>query len=901
MDVIVLFEARKIFKQMYPATYNFRDDDNGAFPADWIDYDGTDCSTTIIASLDGHKKVMQLLDGSIGSGAVVQLDTLDQGLDTTVEFWLTKSSVAGNTSGFMFLFEDATAIIQLRWEDNDLDENSGGWASIKDGFLVANKLSHFRLVLDDTANTYDCYIDGVLEGAAIPYQNNSTSGVNKIRFYTDNTDTGFNVYVDAIAWSTDTNYKIGDNIHWRYYKELDDSFEDENTGTQGTSITWVDAVDTAASVEIINEFNEHKKVIRQDYTSGAGGFDYSQHVIGTQTKTGTYEFFVKTSDIIIDTRILLREDANAIVLFTIRMSEFQYHNGTDYQTISGAIPINNTWYHIKIVMYDLANDTHDIWIDNVKLVSSLKCFANQINGINKVELQTFNAGTYVYLDAFGMNGDSNYETGDNRTFDYHSQSYNDITSNCIKCEVAESEYEPSSAIIHDDTLLSITDLHIIQLYDENSDLRFEGLLKDRQQPGVQNRYYLESLNKGELKEQIDYTASSAGDVNSHLLLIHTNVGQEDGRLIYYTEDDPAGDITPNYRNRPTKDADRWLAAHGSKVLIIKPNGVCFLDSDRNPSAGAATITEASTSLMGPPYNINTITNQINRVEVFGAIDPATGTPFSGISEDTTAQTDGTGILKYYKRFRELQSDIDCQNRAIAIRTGTGFDPQILTIQLKSIYVLPGEIINFAYANRSFSATDCFVESARYNLVAGLCVYNLNTGIFDGIGMAQPQFSYAAEGSDDVVETLRATDIITFAPELYPDGGSTKTDDGIVIDAASEEIACYFHLPTTLDVSRVITFHVEWKRVDANADTISFIFLGQDSPFDGSDAAYTTRYTSNDALDASAAGRLTSHTYIITAGVLHAGYGCKLWGEMLEARSIIVKTITIQYFINRQLS
>jgi len=137
---------------------------------------------------------------------------ITQGLNTIIELWFTKDSIAANTVFTFYVYEDATLLCRLRWEDNDLDYVDGGLVSIKDNFLIANTLSHFKVILDDTANTFDCYIDGVLEDSNLPYENNSTSGVNEIIVETDNADTGYKGFIDALGISTDTDYDEGDNL-----------------------------------------------------------------------------------------------------------------------------------------------------------------------------------------------------------------------------------------------------------------------------------------------------------------------------------------------------------------------------------------------------------------------------------------------------------------------------------------------------------------------------------------------------------------------------------------------------------------------------------------------------------------------------------------------------------------
>ena len=96
---------------MYPATYNFRDEADGAFPSDsnWTDQDGAGCETTVITSLDGHRKVLQFYDNSATLRAQA-VSNFTQGLKTIIEFWFTKSSVAADTNFEYQIYEGGTNI-----------------------------------------------------------------------------------------------------------------------------------------------------------------------------------------------------------------------------------------------------------------------------------------------------------------------------------------------------------------------------------------------------------------------------------------------------------------------------------------------------------------------------------------------------------------------------------------------------------------------------------------------------------------------------------------------------------------------------------------------------------------------------------------------------------------------
>ncbi len=396
---------------IYPATYNFEDDEVGDFPDGWIDSDGANCETTIIASLDGHKKVMQLNDQGGATRCQAIIYAFTQGLNTTIEFWLTKDSVAADTVFMFDIYDDNDRLISLRWEDNDLDYWNGGWVSIKDDFLVANVFSHFRIVLDDTANTFDCYIDGVLEGSDLAYENNSTSGADNLLIETDNFDTGYKCYIDAIGISADPNYVVGDNTYWQYYQEGEHSFEDEAVGSEPAG--WVSDNDAGCSTNVIASFNGHKKVL-QLYDFSAVGRAFIKNTFSVQP-SGTVELFFRSDDVTDELQIQLvpSGEASLGVQIQIESDKIQYfHTGAWHDATGGGVS-DNIHYHAKIV-FDCTPDTYSFYLNGVLLDANIP-FRDAQPSLAVLRLLTddANTGYRYYIDAIGYSWDANYTVGDN--------------------------------------------------------------------------------------------------------------------------------------------------------------------------------------------------------------------------------------------------------------------------------------------------------------------------------------------------------------------------------------------------------------------------------------------------------------------------------------------------------
>ena len=905
------FTARKVFKQMYPATHNFKDEADGTSGEDigWIDSEIANDSTysaTIVASEDGHRKVIKFLAAG-DNGKYAQWKHTETETADTKEFLVKyKDNGVGHFNFIGVRTSDNTTIIEIYLHSDDnklyyLYGDGAGGTTTGSTAAAPDIWHHIELTYSCATDTYSLWLNGELLVDEENFRQDYTAtSISYFRFQFDD-GAGANAleaYMDAYGEASDTDYNIGDNIHYRHFKESTDSFEGDDVGTQGTSITYVDSVDTAASFEIVQEFNAHKKILRGYYSSAVGGSDYCYHAFASQVKTGWFSTLMKVSDATIENKITLTEEDAPIIIFRINGDKFQIYTGGAYRDVTGApVPTDDTWYLIYIQWYDAATDTFDLWIDNIQYEAGTNCVGNQTSGINRCYITGYSATEYLYLDApiSSLDGD---ERADNRTFDYHPLSYNDITTSVFRATVNDVAYQPSAAFITGISTLSIDANHIIQLYDENNDLRFEGDFTRDILRSIVSEYPLVSLNEDELEVEVSYTAPAAEDVNATLLGNFTNVDQTDGRLIYYTEDDPAGNLTPNYRNKPNNRVIKGCAIHGGKYGIIKANGVICLDDDRVPANGAATITEISGEIIGNP-KIDITDLQFNYVLVRGAINPDTGAPFYGVSEDTIAQT-MSGIKRLYKRYRELQSNIDCQNKAINIRTGSGFTPTIINVQLKSIYALPGEIINFAYSYKSFSATDCYVEEVSHNLVTGVSSYRLNTGIFDRASMNEPSYTYADEVSDDINETLHRTDINTVYPELYAlaGSGSEKVNDYVIMNADNEGVGCTWSLSPYIDDSRPIYIMLSFNRVTVDVNTVDGVYNLSYADLDGGALTGIEIGTEQDCPGGDA-DKYETATITVPATDVHANSYYKFsWVLKEAARDVRMVKISIIYFMKR---
>ncbi len=164
----------------------------------WNDTSGAGCTVSIISEFDGHPDVMELSDQGAGS-CIMNLDMGVPTANQSLEFWIAKSSIAANTSVFIRIKEGATSLLLLRFRENDIHYYDGAYLVLKENIFVADTLLHLRFIFNDTANTFDCYINGVLEADDKNYTNNSTVGIEHFYIETDAANTGFKIYLDGIG------------------------------------------------------------------------------------------------------------------------------------------------------------------------------------------------------------------------------------------------------------------------------------------------------------------------------------------------------------------------------------------------------------------------------------------------------------------------------------------------------------------------------------------------------------------------------------------------------------------------------------------------------------------------------------------------------------------------------
>lgn len=202
----------------YPGTFGFENDINGRKPFDWI-LDETGGSGYIISNRRGHKKVLEINDTSNSASVKIE-NQFSITKNGTIEFWfITNNSNQWHSIG-IYDGPQATGIlaIYLRVQGGDLSYNDGSqWSNLRQ--IQENIWYHIRIDLESSsgkyqnliADTFDIYLNGISIGSSLSFYTEVTQ-IESFYMQTENNGLDYSFCLDAIGYSWEKNYEIGDNL-----------------------------------------------------------------------------------------------------------------------------------------------------------------------------------------------------------------------------------------------------------------------------------------------------------------------------------------------------------------------------------------------------------------------------------------------------------------------------------------------------------------------------------------------------------------------------------------------------------------------------------------------------------------------------------------------------------------
>ncbi|KKN01864.1 hypothetical protein LCGC14_1123460, partial [marine sediment metagenome] len=398
---------------VYPATYSFEDDTDGGNPAGWT-LGETGGTVNVIAEKDNHKKVLELYDDDIVN-SVYAKNTWTIQSDGTIEFWWAWHGDDLNAQkDFMMAYfkEDGSAkvfvIFNYYWARPgtiQVQEVGGYVPVVMD--LPADIFHHIKLEFDDTANMVEITVNGVSYGD-FEYRYDTTVGLTEVSFESRTTSAATPAYhwLDAIGYSWDTDYNIGDNlIQTEYYY-----FVGDNINSHGKEVIteledngWVITNYPFTSIGISGEFNSHKKLLNltDDITTKKLQLEYTI----SQT-SGTIEVWMKTSDVSKHSELRLLQSGVSKAMIFIDASKWQYWDGGNNDV--GLVAVNDQWYHIRFD-FDTTTDTLSIYIDGVLYQDEVATVAATVITTIRLSTGTGDSLYNIYFDAISYSWDEPME------------------------------------------------------------------------------------------------------------------------------------------------------------------------------------------------------------------------------------------------------------------------------------------------------------------------------------------------------------------------------------------------------------------------------------------------------------------------------------------------------------
>jgi len=217
---IVTPENKTYFEPMsgyYPATYGFENVEDGALPTDWsFNWDGTSY-VEVDDTKDGHNKVLHVRkidDGTQYSGGTKIFE--NNATAGTVEFWLYKDT-NGGTDATKIDVKGESGDVRLLIENQDLFQGHyGSRVLLAADVFTINKWYHIRIDFNLSQGGWQVQLDNTWYGSGytIPFTGTPTEfwgfGIGS---HWSGCNNNYGSWLDALGYSWDPNYNIGDNLN----------------------------------------------------------------------------------------------------------------------------------------------------------------------------------------------------------------------------------------------------------------------------------------------------------------------------------------------------------------------------------------------------------------------------------------------------------------------------------------------------------------------------------------------------------------------------------------------------------------------------------------------------------------------------------------------------------------
>ena len=400
----------------YPGTYGFENDEDGSDPSGWT-VDETGGTVNVIAEIGGHKKVVEMHDTSASDLISLRKDFSTTHESGTVEFYCRDSNI-GLSVYFVLRDSSNTQSVVMMMTGGYFRYNDGAWNSIVSA--SSNIWYHVRIDFECgsggyeglSADTYYVYINGIKYGAY-----NFQDSISSNTYFYSQTSGGhdnYYGYIDAIGYSWDPNYNIGDNLVDTnkdiigYYPSTY-GFENDDMGSNPQD--WIiSGTPENGTITVMSEWQNHKKVLEYKDTSSSGA-PLCSNIFTSGQNTGFVEFYMAAISIsgYSGGIVVLNQNIETSIYILFEDGQIKYHDGIRHNLQVYSV---NTWYHVRIE-FNCSSDTYDIYINDL-LAENDASFWYEATTMNIFGVAGSTASQFaVYLDAVGYSWDPIYNIGDN--------------------------------------------------------------------------------------------------------------------------------------------------------------------------------------------------------------------------------------------------------------------------------------------------------------------------------------------------------------------------------------------------------------------------------------------------------------------------------------------------------
>ena len=199
----------------YPAVFGFEDQLPGVMPNDWIDYLSSGAGyLRTLDELDGHKKVLDFYSGANGDECYYEKNLKMNITNGVIEFWFQTTDVSPPTWYSWFILSDGISLsernIRFCIRGGALTFHNSTDYLLVDS-IVPNQWYHLRIDFNMIADTSTIYLNNVLKLSNVDNYGNG-SQINTLQVTNHYNLANTHLYLDAIGYSWDPHYNIGDNL-----------------------------------------------------------------------------------------------------------------------------------------------------------------------------------------------------------------------------------------------------------------------------------------------------------------------------------------------------------------------------------------------------------------------------------------------------------------------------------------------------------------------------------------------------------------------------------------------------------------------------------------------------------------------------------------------------------------